>query len=68
MSSKILGGCPHEVMVKMIDSRIVVNEFVLLSRYYVHFLTEWERYEPSYPPNYGLNSTTTVLLEGWLWH
>ena len=28
----------------------------------------WERYEPSYPPSYGLNSTTTVLLEGWLWH
>ena len=22
----------------------------------------WERYEPSNPPSYGLNSTTTVLL------
>ena len=22
----------------------------------------WEKYEPSYPPSYGLNSTTTVLL------
>ncbi len=22
----------------------------------------WERYEPAYPPSYGLNSTTTVLL------
>ena len=22
----------------------------------------WERYEPPYPPSYGLNSTTTVLL------
>ena len=21
----------------------------------------WERYEPPYPPRYGLNSTTTVL-------
>ena len=21
-----------------------------------------------YPPSYGLNSTTTVLLEGGLWH
>ena len=21
----------------------------------------WERYEPPYPPSYGLNSTTTVL-------
>ena len=28
----------------------------------------WERYEPPYPPSYGLNSTTTVLLEGWIWH
>ena len=26
----------------------------------------WERYEPTYSPSYGLNSTTTVLLEGWL--
>ena len=23
----------------------------------------WERYEPPYPPSYGLNSTTTVLSE-----
>ena len=22
----------------------------------------WERYEPPYPPSYGLNSTTNVLL------
>ena len=22
----------------------------------------WERYEPPYPPSYGVNSTTTVLL------
>ena len=28
----------------------------------------WERYKPSYPPSYGLNSTTTVLLGEWLWH
>ena len=28
----------------------------------------WERYEPPYPPTYGLNSTTTVLLGEWLWH
>ena len=25
-----------------------------------------EKYEPPYPPSYGLNSTTTVLLEGWI--
>ena len=28
----------------------------------------WERYEPSYPPSNGLNSTTTVLLGEWLCH
>ena len=28
----------------------------------------WERYEPLYPPSYGLNSTTTVLLGELLWH
>ena len=22
----------------------------------------WERYEPPYPPSYGLNSTSTVLV------
>ena len=27
-----------------------------------------ERYEPSYPPSYGINSTTTVLLGEWHWH
>ena len=28
----------------------------------------WERFEPPYPPSYGLNSTTTVLLGEWLRH
>ena len=28
----------------------------------------WDRYEPPYPPSYGLNSITTVLLGEWLWH
>ena len=30
-------GCPRGVMVKAIDCGIVVSEFVLKSRYYVHF-------------------------------
>ena len=30
-------GCPHGVMVKSMDCGIVVREFVLQSRYYVHF-------------------------------
>ena len=28
----------------------------------------WERYEPPYPPSYGPNSTTTVLLGELVWH
>ena len=31
------GGCPRGVMVKAMDCKIVVCEFVLQSRYYVHF-------------------------------
>ena len=36
---QILGGCPRGVMVKAMDCGIVVREFVLQSRYYVHFRT-----------------------------
>ena len=31
------GGCPRGVMIKAMECGIVVREFVLLSRYYVHF-------------------------------
>ena len=34
---KIYKGCPRGVMVKAMDCGIVVREFVLQSRYYVHF-------------------------------
>ena len=30
-------GCPRGVMIKAMDCGIVVREFVLQSRYYVHF-------------------------------
>ena len=52
------------------SSKQIVREFVLQSHYYVHFRAKypWERYEPPYPPSYGLNSTTTVLLGEWLRH
>ena len=32
-------GCPRGVMVKAMDCRIVVSQFVIQSRYYVHFRT-----------------------------
>ena len=32
-------GCPRGVMIKVMDCRIVISEFVLQSRYYVHFRT-----------------------------
>ena len=32
-----VGGCPRGVMVKAMNCGIVVREFVLQSRYYVHF-------------------------------
>ena len=46
------------------DCRIVVSEFVLQSRYYVHFRTNTigKGMNPLYPASCGLNSTTTVLL------
>ena len=33
----LVRGCPRGVMVKALDYGIVVREFVLHSRYYVHF-------------------------------
>ena len=30
-------GCPRGVMIKAMDCEIVVSEFILQSRYYVHF-------------------------------
>ena len=32
-----MGRCPRGVMIKAMDCGIVVREFVLQSRYYVHF-------------------------------
>ena len=63
------GGGPRGVMVKAMDGGIVVSEFELQSCYYVHFRanTLGKDMNPTYPPSYGLNSTTIVLLEGYLW-
>ena len=37
--NSIRRGCPRDVMVKTMDCGIVVSEFELQSRYYVHFRT-----------------------------
>ena len=51
-------------MVKAMDCGIVVSEFVLQSRYYVHFRanTLGKGINPLILPDMGLNSTTTVHL------
>ena len=38
-SLNVVRGCPRGVMVKAMDCGIVVSEFVLQSRYHVHFRT-----------------------------
>ena len=49
------GGGPHGVMVKAMDCGIVVSEFVLQSRYYVHFRanTLGKGMNPLIPPAMG---------------
>ena len=57
-------------MAKMLDYDIIVNEFELQSRYYVHFRTYTlgKGMNSFNPLCYELNGTTIVLLQGWLWH
>ena len=61
----LTGGCPRGVMVKVMDCgvRTPVARLCSLSGKYI-----WGRYKPPYPPSYGLNCTSTVLLGEWLWH
>ena len=51
-------GYLRGIMVKAKDCRIVVSEFELQSHYCVHF---WAN-------TLGSKNTTTVFLDGWLWH
>ena len=52
-------------MVKALDCSIIAREFELQSRYYVHFRTNTleKDMNPLYPPIYGLDSSTTLLLK-----
>ena len=58
------GMCLPGVLVKATDDGIIVSEFELQSRFYVHVSDKYlrERNEPSYPPSYGLNSTTSIRV------
>ena len=59
------------VVANVLDFDIVVNEFELQSRYYVHFRTNTlgKDINPLNPaPGYGLSSTIAILLQGWLRH
>ena len=49
-------GCPRGVMVKAMDCGIGVREFILQSRYYIHFLANnfGKGMNPPYPPSYGV--------------
>ena len=38
-SKFIMAGCPHSVMVKVMDNGIVVREFKIQLSYYIHFWT-----------------------------
>ena len=63
-------GCPRGVMVKS-DGLRNRSERVRTPVALLRSLSgkyPWERYEPPYPPSYGLNSTISVLLGEWLWH
>ena len=64
-----LRASPCGILVNMLDYNITVSEFELQSCYYVHFQTNTigKGIQSPYPSSYGLNSTTTVLLRGWLW-
>ena len=57
---------PRGLVAKMPHSDIEMNEFELQSPYYKHFRTNTleKGMNPIYPPSYGLNSNTTVLLKG----
>ena len=51
-------GDPSGIVANVLDCDLVESEFKLQSLYYI-------LWEPPYLLSYGLNSTTTVLLQGW---
>ena len=70
----LLCGSVRCVVVNVLNCNIVISEFelLLLSCYNIFpkFSGKycWERYEALYPTSYGINSTSIILLQGWLWY
>ena len=54
-------GSPRDAVTKVLDYNIVVSEFELHSRYYVHFQTNTHGKDVN-PARYVLNNTTTVII------
>ena len=58
------------VVVNVLDGAIIVSHFQLQSRRYVHFwIYTFEKGNNTLTPvSCGLQSKTTVLLQGWIWY
>ena len=81
-TQNILEESPHDVVVNGLDYNIIVSKFKLQSHYHVNFQTNiFEKCMNTFQINtfekgtnslmllsYGLNSTTTVILQRYLWH
>ena len=60
---------PCCIMTNVLDHNSVINEFKLWSCYGIYFQTNTlEKGMNPYPLSHGLNITTSVLRQGWLWH
>ena len=62
-----IGWYPRGVMVKTLDCGIVYSEFKLQLLRSLSDKYPWGK-AWTYPSSYGLNSTSTVLLEWWFWN
>ena len=60
----------RDVVANVLDNNVVVSEFELQSRYYVHFRMDivGKVWIPLSPPSNELDNTAIVLLQAWLWH
>ena len=59
---KISSGCPRGVSVKAMDCGIVVCEFVLQSRYYVHFRANTHRKDMNHLILPGMGQIVPLLF------